>query len=160
VLQRYLNGTVSYGDILTWIGAGLVLPGIIGLLTPKTPTVPTKKPYGPIAPTDWGNGSNLVNPGMNPGWLVGSFPKPAYNVTSPYQQQFYWGQHPYVPTLAQRDVYNQVQPQAGQQGFGLQAGPKQYDLNQYLAGLNQNTPPAPGPIAPSVPAVTPPAIPR
>jgi len=156
VLKNWWDN-LSIGEIAGLVAAGLLLPG---LLTPQQQADLTNYNYGPIPPTPWGKAGTLVNPGMNPGWLAGSFPKPAFQTTNPYQAQFYWGQHPYVPTLEQRDVYNQVQPQAGTQPFGLQAGPKQYDLNAYLASLNQNVPPAPGPIAPAVPAVTPPAIPR
>ena len=135
VLERYLNKTLTYGDIAKLVAAGLVLPSVLGMLAP-TPAAPGKKSYGPIPPTNWGSAATLVNPGQNPGWFAGDFPAPAYQTTNPFQSQFYWGQQPYVGPNQPRETYNQIPAAAGTQGFGLQAGPAQYDMNQLLAQIN------------------------
>jgi hypothetical protein len=88
-------------------------------------------------------GTNLVNPGLNPGWVVTGVNPPMYQTTNPYQSQYYWGKHPYMQNMADLARYNQV-PGAPAQPFGLQAGPN-FDWNQYLAQLGQT--PA-GPVAP------------
>jgi len=119
---------------LAKIAAGWIL--INGVLTPPKPTTPPRREYGPIPPTDWGSAATLVNPGQNPGWFAGGFPTPAYQTTNPYQAQFYWGQQPYVGPNQPRETYNQIPAAAGTQGFGLQAGPSQYDINQLLAQIN------------------------
>ena len=138
VLDRYMNKTISYGDIAALVAAGLVLPSILGLLAPPPATAtPAKRSYGPIPPTEWGNAAELKNPGQNPGWFTGNFPAPAYQTTNPYQAQFYWGQHPYVGANQPREVYNQIPAEAGTQGFGLQAGPSQYNTNQLINQINQ-----------------------
>ena len=130
-----MSGTISYGDVAALVAAGLVLPSILGAISPTTQ--PTEAGYGPIPPTQWGNAAKLNNPGQNPGWLTGNFAKPAYATTNPFESQFFWGQHPYVGPDQSRDIYNQVQPAAGQHGFGLQAGPAQYNVNQLLNQINQ-----------------------
>ena len=167
VLERFMASTLTYGDVAKLVAAGLVLPSILGVITPTTQ--PNKKAYGPIPPVEWGSAAALVNPGQNPGWFAGNFPKPAYQTTNPYQAQFFWGQHPYVGPNESRDIYNQVQPGAGTQGFGLQAGPAQYDVNQLINQIN-TTPnlglpsydqyPTQGYVAPGYPTpVTGPSIP-
>jgi hypothetical protein len=135
VLERFMANTITYGDIAAMVAAGLVLPSILGMISPTSQ--PTQQPYGPIPPTNWGSAATLVNPGQNPGWFAGNFPKPAYQTTNPYQSQFFWGQHPYVGANQSRDIYNQTQPGAGTQGFGLQAGPGQYNTGQLLNQINQ-----------------------
>ena len=135
VLSRFMSGTISYGDIAALVAAGMVLPSILGAISPTSQ--PTEQPYGPIPPTKWGSAAALVNPGQNPGWFAGNFPKPAYQTTNPYQAQFFWGQHPSVGANQSRDIYNQTQPGAGTQGFGLQAGPGQYNTGQLLNQINQ-----------------------
>jgi hypothetical protein len=137
VLERYMASTLSYGDIAKMVAAGLVLPSILNLVNPQGPAVPAKRSYGPIPPTNWSSAAALVNPGQNPGWFAGGFPTPAYQTTNPYQAQFYWGQHPYVGANQPRETYNQIPAAAGTQGFGLQAGPGQYDINQLLNQINQ-----------------------
>jgi hypothetical protein len=112
------------------------LPSILNMVAP-TPGAPPKKEYGPIPPVNWGSAATLVNPGQNPGWFTGDFPTPAYQTTNPYQAQFYWGQQPYVGPNQPRETYNQIPAAAGTQGFGLQAGPGQYDLAQLLNQINQ-----------------------
>ena len=137
VLERFMANTLTYGDIAKLVAAGLVLPSILGLISPQGPGTPAKRSYGPIPPTDWGSAAALVNPGQNPGWFAGGFPTPAYQTTNPYQAQFYWGQQPYVGPNQPRETYNQIPAAAGTQRFGLQAGPAQYDVNQLLNQINQ-----------------------
>jgi len=120
---------------LAKIAAGWVL--INGVLTPPTPAVPAKRSYGPIPPTDWGSANKLVNPGQNPGFFAGEVPAAAYQTTNPYQSQFYWGHQPYVGPNQPRETYNQIPATAGTQGFGLQAGPGQYDVNDLIRHINQ-----------------------
>ena len=137
VLERYMANSISYGDIAKLVAAGLVLPSILSAISPEGPSGPKKPSYGPIPPVNWGSASALVNPGANPGWFVGGYPTPAYETTNPYQAQFYWGQQPYVGPGQSREVYNQVPPGVGAQGFGLQAGPAQYNTAQLLNQINQ-----------------------
>jgi hypothetical protein len=133
VLENWWDN-LSPLEIAKYLALGIILPG---MLTPQQKAQFGRKGYGPIDPVEWGKAGQLVNPGANPGWLAGDFVKPAYETTNPYQSKFYWGKHPYVDTATNRDVYNQTQPYAGTQGFGLQAGPAQYDTNQLLNQINQ-----------------------
>ena len=135
VLERFMSGTITYGDIAALVAAGLVLPSILGAISPSTQ--PTEQSYGPIPPTQWGSAATLVNPGQNPGWFAGNFPKPAYQTTNPYQAQFFWGQHPAVGPGQSRDIYNQTQPGAGTTAWGLQEGPGQVNTSQLLNQINQ-----------------------
>ena len=116
------------------------LPTIIPIIPQPypTPTMP-RDPYPLISFA----GTNLVNPGLNPGYVVTGVNPPMYQTTNPYQSQYYWGQHPYMQNMSDLARYNQV-PGAPAQPFGLQAGPN-FDWNQYLAQLAQT--PA-GPVAP------------
>jgi hypothetical protein len=98
-----------------------------------------RNPY----PIPYFDGGGLVNPGLNPGYLVTAVNPPMYQTTNPYQSQYYWGQHPYMQSQADLPYYNDV-PEAPAVPFGLQAGPN-FDWNQYLSQLAA-TPV--GPVAP------------
>ena len=126
---------LSAAQIAALVAAGYILAGGAN---PPTPVM-KRNPY-PI-PTYSGNG--LVNPGLNPGYLVTAANPPMYKTTNPYQSQYYWGQHPYMQTQADLVNYNAV-PEAPAQPFGLQAGPN-FNWNQYLTQLAAT--PA-GPVAP------------
>jgi hypothetical protein len=146
-------------DIWNAVTAGLIAPSILGALF--APKLPEKKGYGPLDPVNWGaTGRTLTPLGVNPGFVVGAGQQPMYQTTNPYQSQFFWGQRPGYNTFEDLVQNYNRPPGAPAQGYGLQAGPATFDVNQYIQSLNQNMPPAPGPIAPAVPAYTPPAFPR
>lgn len=120
----------------------VLTPPEVGGIVGMPPTIPTVTPPAPTTtPYDlhWGQVSPLVNPGLNPGWIQGV---PHYQTTSPYQAQFYWGQHPYQPgPTFDPALYNQVNAPA--QPWGLQQGftpMTQAQLAAMIAG-----PIAPGP---------------
>jgi len=127
---------LSAAQIAALVAAGYLLAGG----TPKPATLPTR-PALPI-PTYLGGG--LVNPGVNPGFLVTAVNPPRYQTTNPYQSQYYWGQHPYMQNMSDLANYNAV-PAAPATPFGLQAGPN-FDWNQYLTQLAQTSA---GPVAPA-----------
>jgi hypothetical protein len=157
--QGRIPGGVNLQDIWNAVTIGLLAPSIItALFTPKPPPRPG---YDPLDPIDWGStGRTLTGLGVNPGWVMGPSQQPLYQATNPYQSQFFWGKRPGYQTLEDLAQNYNRPPGAPAQGYGLQAGPATFDVNQYIQSLNQNMPPAPGPIAPAVPAYTPPAFPR
>ena len=134
VLSRFMSGTISYGDIAALVAAGMVLPSILGLITPTSQ--PTEQPYGAIPPTQWGKVAGVIGGGVNPGYIIQPAQAPAYATTNPYQAQYNWGQHPYIKTMDQLPTYAPP-PTPGTHGFGLQAGPSQYNTGQLLNQINQ-----------------------
>ena len=150
---------VSMQQLWNAVSLGLLAPSILGTLF--GPKAPEKKGYGPLDPINWGaTGRTLTPLGVNPGFAVGAGQQPMYQTTNPYQSQFFWGQRPGYNTMEDLAQNYNRPPGAPAQGYGLQAGPQPFDVNQYIQSLSQNMPAAPGPIAPSVPAYTPPAFPR
>ena len=131
VLERYMSGTISYGDIAGLIAAGLVLPSVLGLIGPQQPGT-GKKGYGPLAPIEWGKLSGgLTNPGLNPGYLTfGGAPPPMYQTTNDVQSQYYWGMHPYMHTKEDLANYNQVNAPA--QPFGIQQAQGPWDYQKFI----------------------------
>ena len=124
--------------IAKWVAAGLIAKT---LLTPAAPA--TRKPYGPIPPTNWGTTGNLVNPGLNPGFMVN--PPQFYNTTSPVQSQYNWGQHPYQPGATFDPLlYNNVAG-ATPTPWGLQQmyNPQSQTINSLLQGVSQASAVAP-----------------
>jgi len=55
----------SAGTVLGGLAAGSLIAPMI--FRPQQPAAPDMS-YGPIAPINWGNATNLVNPGTNPGF--------------------------------------------------------------------------------------------
>jgi len=91
-----------------------------------------------------GSGANGMGTACRLSWrLAVVLPNDPNQTTNPYQSQYYWGQHPYMQSLADLPYYNDV-PEAPAVPFGLQAGPN-FDWNQYLSQLAA-TPV--GPVAP------------
>jgi hypothetical protein len=132
---------LSAAQIAALLAAGYLLTG--GM--PKPATLPTRK----ALPIPTYNGAGLVNPGVNPGFVITAVNPPMYRTTNPYQSQYYWGQHPYMQNMSDLANYNAV-PEAPAQPFGLQAGPS-FNWNQYLTQLAAT--PA-GPVAPAAPTGT------
>ena len=128
-------GGLSPAQIAALVAAGYLLTSGA---QPPTPQMP-RNPY----PIPHFAGGGLVDPGLNPGWLVTAVNPPMYHTTNPYQSQYYWGQHPHMQTASDLANYNAV-PEAPAQPFGLQAGPN-FNWNQYLTQLAAT--PA-GPVAP------------
>ena len=132
VLERFLSGTVTYGDILKGVAIGMFAPTVIGLINGfGGPSGPQKKTYGPLAPIEFGKlEGGLTNPGLNPGYLTTQ--TPFYQTTDPVQSQYYWGQHPYIKTLADIGEYNKV-PEAPAVPFGIQQQRQPFDVNRFIA---------------------------
>jgi hypothetical protein len=91
----------------------------------------------------------LVNPGLNPGWMNLAASKPFYQTTNPTQSQFYWGAHPYMRSIPELlATYNTV-PDApavpwgatnsavgGQSQLDIPAFIEQYINNPAYGGVN------------------------
>jgi len=79
-------------------------------VVPNTPTVVTttgtSTSPGPSTPTLANPG--LVNPGLNPGWLVNGANQNFYNTSNPVQDTYYWGAHPYMMNQGDMGSYNNV----------------------------------------------------
>jgi len=129
VLQRYMNKTLTYGDIAKLVAAGLVLPSVLNLIG-AGPQMPGPRTYGPLAPIQWGEVGGLSLPGLNPGFLT--TPTPFYQTTDPVQSQFYWGMHPYIRTMADIGQYNQV-PEAPLVPFGQQQRRQPFDTERFIS---------------------------
>jgi len=124
---------------LAKLAAGYVL--INGILTPPAPA--KRAPYGPIAPPQWGTTAGVVNPGLNPGFMVN--PPKFYETTSPVQAQYYYGQHPYQAGATFDPLaYNNV-PNAPVTPWGLQQmyNPQTQTIDALLQGVNQASQMAP-----------------
>ena len=133
MLERFLSGTLTMGDILTGIAIGTILPSVLPLLGINTPPQPPRRTYGPLAPIQWGTmPGGLTNPGLNPGYLTfGGQPAPFYQPQSQVSSQYYWGMHPYMKTMADLGTYNQV-PEAPATPFGIQTPRGRLDVNRLI----------------------------
>ena len=136
VLERYMNKTLTYGDIAKLVAAGMVLPSILDLVTP-TPDVPGPRTYAPLPPVNWGSAEPLINPGVNPGFVGGPAQQPFYQTTSPVQSKYYYGTRPLIQTPDQIQPTLQDRTYAPVTPFGLQQMQQGYDLNQVLNQINQ-----------------------
>ena len=93
-------------------------PVVVPPTTPTTPpTTPTTPPSTVTVPPLQMTG--LVNPGLNPGWLVNGANQNFYNTNNPVQNTYYWGAHPYMMNQSDMASYNNV-PGAPATPFGLQ----------------------------------------
>ena len=103
---------------------------------------------------EWGQGTPLVNPGLNPGYIGPAASIPDYQTTSPTQSQYYWGVHAPVNTEADLANYNQLPAGAPATPWGMAnsavGGTAQLNVpnfvNQYVtnpawAGVNNATSP-------------------
>lgn len=103
---------------------------------------------------EWGQGTPLVNPGLNPGYIGPAASIPDYQTTSPTQSQYYWGVHTPVNTEADLANYNQLPVGAPATPWGMAnsavGGTAQLNVpnfvNQYVtnpawAGVNAGTSP-------------------
>jgi hypothetical protein len=131
VLERFMSGTITYGDVAKLVAAGYVLPSVLALIG-GPPAAPGRRGYGPLAPIEWGTlEGGLTNPGLNPGFLTfGGSPPPAYQTTNPLQSQYYWGLQPYMQTQADLANYNQVQMPAVP--FGQQQPRGAFDTQRFI----------------------------
>jgi hypothetical protein len=93
--------------------------------------------FTPAAPNEIFS-RGLVNPGVNPGEVLGAI-RPAYQTTQPYQQQYYWGQQPYFAQRSDLVNYNQIPgglPPPDYQPTPWFAQPAAYELPVYGPGMN------------------------
>ena len=103
-----IGNIISDGNVITVLNTPNTTPNVS---TPITTTLGTA-----ITPLKFASG------GLNPGYIA---PTPFYNTTSPTQNKYYWGSHPYQtggPTGQVFDpvLYNTV-PEAPKIPFGSQA---------------------------------------
>ena len=115
------------------------------------------------SPWEWGTSPELVNPGLNPGYIGHAASMPYYQSNNPTDAQYYWGVHAPVNTPEDLATYNQQAGApatpwgAGKTAVGgqVQFNPSefvnQYILNPQWGGVNSGTAPgyiAPGPAVP------------
>lgn len=149
--------------------AGLLGAGALGgaaLAGALTPPALSGSVGSGTANYEWGKGTPLVNPGLNPGYIGYAASMPDYHSTNPTDAQYYWGVHAPVNTAADLATYNQLPAGApttpwgaGMGGHGATPGfnpadfVNQYILNPAWAGVNNATAPgytAPGPAVPVI----------
>jgi hypothetical protein len=140
VLERYLNKTITYGDVLTLVGAGMVLPSVLPLLGVQ-PEVPGQPGYGPLPPLNWGTAPTLPTSGVNPGYFTN--PQPFYKTTSPVQSKYYWGAHPYIKTPEDMANLNNI-PNAPATPWGRQTAIEPFDVNAFITRQGLTPPPTSG----------------
>jgi hypothetical protein len=111
---------------------------------------------------EWGTAPELVNPGLNPGYIGHAASMPYYHSNNPTDAQYYWGVHAPVTNAADLAHYNEQAGApatpwgAGHGGGGATPGfnpadfVNQYILNPAYAGINTAT--SPGYTGPAVPA--------
>jgi hypothetical protein len=134
VLQRFMNKTISYGDVLKLIAAGMVAPTVLQMLgvVPGQPGAPGTPGYGPLPPIDWGSTTPLVQGGLNPGYLTfGGQPPAYYQTTNDIQSRYYWGKHPYMRGPEDLANYNQI-PGAPAVPFGQQQPRGAWDVQRFI----------------------------
>jgi hypothetical protein len=137
VFERYTKGMLSFDNVLGLIGAGLVLPSILGLLAGQ-PKVNVKRPnYGPIDPVNWGGVESIDLPGVNPGYIINPAQKPFYQTTSPVQSRYAWMPRPLIETQQEISPTWLNPNQAMPKPWGLQQAQQNYDLSQVLNQINQ-----------------------
>jgi hypothetical protein len=117
------------------ISGGYLLPVIVTKITgPKTPSTN----YGPLAPINWGSVAGLATGGVNPGYMPIPTATPFYNTYSPNQAKYYWGQHPYIPTMNDLANYNVV-PGAPAQPWGAPVsavgGTRRLNTQQFIQNM-------------------------
>jgi hypothetical protein len=136
VFERYTKGLLSFDNVLGLVGAGLVLPSILGLLGGQPQPTIRRPEYGPIPPINWGAAGGLVMPGVNPGFVINPAQQPFYNTTDPVQSKYAYTQRPLV--TRPEDVLSTYQDRqyAPAVPWGLQQGQQQYDLAQVLNQIN------------------------
>jgi hypothetical protein len=156
--QSLKNYAGAVYDTLGPLGTAGLVAGAGSLLTPNL--------SGPIgsgtANYEWGTGTPLVNPGLNPGFIGYPASTPDYETTSPTQSQYYWGVRPPVTTEAELANFNQLPANAPVTPFGLANSAvggtaqmnvpdfvSQYITNPAYAGVMSGT--APGYTAPVAP---------
>jgi len=81
------------------LGGGALATGLIG--SPGIEASPTDMGASPYS---WGQSQELVNPGLNPGYLGYAASMPDYKSTNPTDAQYYWGVH--APVNSQEDLAN------------------------------------------------------
>ena len=137
VLERYLEGKLSFDNITGLIAAGLVLPSVLGLLAGAPQPTIRRPNYGPIPAINWGSAGGLVMPGVNPGFVINPAQQPFYQTTDPVQSQYAYTQRPLV--TRPEDVLSTYQDRqyAPAVPFGLRESQRPYDLNQVLTQINQ-----------------------
>ena len=137
VLERYLEGKLSFDNITGLIAAGLVLPTVLGLIAGAPQPTIRRPNYGPIPPINWGAAGGLVMPGVNPGFVINPAQQPFYQTTDPVQSKYAYTQRPLV--TRPEDVLSTYQDRqyAPAVPFGLRESQRPYDLNQVLTQINQ-----------------------
>jgi hypothetical protein len=86
---------------------------------------------------DWGSAQPLINPGVNPGFVIKPAQQPFYQTTSPVQSKYFYGTRPLIQTQDQITPTLMDRTYAPATPFGLQQMQQSYDLNQVLGQINQ-----------------------
>lgn len=146
--------------------AGLLGAGALGgaaLSGALTPSALSGNVGSGTANYEWGQGTPLVDPGLNPGYIAHAASMPYYQNASPTQSEYYWGVHAPVNTAADLAHYNDQagapatpwglahSAVGGQDQFNPAQFVNQYILNPQWQGVNNATGPgytAPGPAVP------------
>jgi hypothetical protein len=136
VLERYLEGKLSFDNITGLIAAGLVLPSVLGLIAGAPQPTIRRPNYGPIPAINWGAAGGLVMPGVNPGFIINPAQTPFYQTTDPVQAKYAYTQRPLVTDPSKVESTYQDRQYAPAVPFGLRQGQQQYDLSQVLNQIN------------------------
>jgi len=137
VFERYTKGLLSFDNILGLIGAGLVLPSILGLLAGAPQPTIRRPNYGPIPPIDWGAAGDLPMPGVNPGFVINPAQEPFYQTTEPGQSKYAWTQRNLINRPEDITPTWMSPPNTPAVPFGLREMQRDYDLSQVLQQINQ-----------------------
>lgn len=139
------------------LGGGALASGLIG-----NPGIEAGDGDMGVSPYSWGQSQELVNPGLNPGYLGPVASIPDYQTTNPTDAQYYWGVH--TPVNSQEDLanYNQLPLGApttpwgagktavgGQATLDIPSFINEYVTNPNWAGVNSAT--GPGYVPPMEP---------
>jgi hypothetical protein len=136
VLERYLEGKLTFDNITGLIAAGLVLPTVLGLIAGAPQPTIRRPDYGPIPPINWGAAGDLPMPGVNPGFIINPAQVPFYQTTEPGQSKYAYTQRPLV--TRPEDILSTYQDRqyAPAVPFGLREMQRNYDLSQVLNQIN------------------------
>lgn len=150
---------------------GLLGAGALGAAALGGALTPTSNLTGQVGSGnvnyEWGQGTPLVDTGLNPGYIGQVASMPYYQSTNPTDAQYYWGVHAPINTPADLANYNQqagapTTPWGAGHGGGGAPGTtfnpadfvNQYITNPAWAGVMNATtpgyiPPAAGPVVPA-----------
>lgn len=116
------SGGLSASD-LALLAAGYTI--VNGVLTPPALNIPTVT----AGNYTWGSADKLVNPGVNPGYLMGGVVRPQIAGATPTQTQYYWGGRPLITDTAKLGTWNTAIPTTQPYGVAYAAGTGTNQMN-------------------------------